>query len=666
MGNGFLFRKSSDTIARDRPDNGALLKAVVDANPEWISLVADDGRLLRLNPAGLRMIGATAWEAVDGASMLDFVAPEHQEAWRAHHARVCQGETLTWTFDLVGLNGTRRAIETHAVPIALANGSVGELAINRDITEWANTARALKHANQALEQAISERSSELEATRSRLKESERSFSLLVSGVTDYAIFMLDLDGHIISWNAGAERIKGYTALEIIGQHFSRFYTEEDRKVGLPMQGLSRAAQEGRWETEGWRVRKDGSRFWANVIIDAIHDGGKLVGFAKITRDITEKRAAEAQLRQAQKMEAIGQFTGGVAHDFNNLLMAISGSLEILRKRLPDDRRVVALLDNATQGVRRGTSLTQRMLAFARRQDLKQEAVDAANLVEGIRELLMRTIGPTIDIEARFPRAMARVRTDANQLETALINLALNARDAMPGGGKIVIAAREEKVAADHSTQLAPGPYVCLSLTDTGTGMDEETLARVTEPFFTTKGVGKGTGLGLSMVDGVMAQCGGKLVVRSMLGVGTTAELWLPTAENDVATSKIAMQEPPAATQPQRLILAVDDDSLILSNMVAMLEDLGHNVIEASSGAKALEVIASNPKIDLVVSDQAMPGMSGIQLAETIRTRWPKLPVIIATGYAELPPGANPNVPRLSKPFTQQDLAKALAATTHAA
>jgi PAS domain S-box-containing protein len=648
MGNGFLFRKTSSTTATAPPADGPLLDAILDATPEWISLVAADGRLVRLNEAGLRMIEADAWETVEGASMPDFIAPEHRESWHAHHARVCLGETLTWTFDLVGLNGTRRVVEAHAVPLAVADGTVAELAVIRDITQPAS------------------RSAELEAARSQLRKNELSFAMLVSGVTDYAIFMLDLDGHIASWNAGAERIKGYTAPDIIGEHFSRFYTEEDRKAGLPARALAHAAREGRWEAEGWRVRKDGTRFWANVIIDAIHDGDELIGFAKITRDLTEKRAAEAQLRQAQKMEALGQFTGGVAHDFNNLLMAISGSLEILRKRLPDDRRLVPLLDNAMRGVRRGSSLTQRMLAYARRQDLKQEAVDVGNLVEGIRELLTRTLGPAIDIETRFPRAMACVRTDANQLETALLNLALNARDAMPRGGKIVVAAREEEVAAGHLTRLPPGPYVCLSVTDNGTGMDEETLARVTEPFFTTKGVGKGTGLGLSMVDGVMDQCGGKLAVRSMLGVGTTVELWLPTAETNVAGKIVVPEQSEPATGSQRLILAVDDDSLILSNMVAMLEDLGHTVIEASSGAKALDVISSNPGIDLVVSDQAMPGMSGIQLVEAIRARWPKLPVIICTGYAELPPGANPNVRRLSKPFTQHDLAQAVAATLRAA
>ena len=645
------------------PDADSFLRTILETTPNGIAIVGPDGRLRYVNASGLRMIEAAAPEQAAGLCVLNVVAPEHRSKWREHHERVCQGESLVSEYDLVGLNGTRRRVETHAAPIGLGDGSVGQLGITRDTTDRAAAAENLQQAKQALNQTASERGGELDVVRTRLRESERSFALLVSNVTDYAIFMLDPDGHVVSWNAGAERIKGYAAEEIIGQHFSRFYTEEDRKAGVPGQGLQAAGRDGRWEAEGWRVRKDGSRFLANVVIDAIRDGGKLVGFAKVTRDITEKRAAEAQLRQAQKMEAIGQFTGGVAHDFNNLLMAISGSLEILRKRLPDDRRMLSLLDNAMQGVRRGTSLTQRMLAFARRQELNQKPVDLGNLVEGFRELLDRTLGPMIDIDIRFPRTISRVHTDPNQLETALINLSLNARDAMPGGGKITIAAREECVKADHPTGLPAGRYACLSVTDTGEGMDEATLARATEPFFTTKGLGKGTGLGLSMVDGVVAQSGGRMVIRSHSGVGTTVELWLPVADKDTAADKEAGAEKPhAAPQPQRLILAVDDDGLILSNMVAMLEDLGHAVMEASSGARALDIIAANPGIDLVVSYQAMPGMSGMQLAEAIRTRWPDLPVVLATGYAELPPGANPAVPRLSKPFTQRELAKAVAAT----
>jgi signal transduction histidine kinase/CheY-like chemotaxis protein len=418
------------------------------------------------------------------------------------------------------------------------------------------------------------------------------------------------------------------------------------------------------ETEGWRLRKDGTRFWAHVIIDAIRTDGQLVGYAKITRDITERRAAEAKLRQAQKMEAVGQFTGGAAHDFNNLLMAILGSLEILRKRLPNDPRLLALLDNAMQGAKRGTSLTQRMLAFARRQELKHEAVDLAHLVNNMLELLERSLGPTIDIQTRFPREAVRVRTDANQLETALLNLAINGRDAMPDGGTITISVAEHSIAGAHPTSLAPGPYACLAVTDTGHGMDEATLARATEPFFTTKGIGKGTGLGLSMVDGLTAQSCGKLMVQSVLRRGTTIELWFPiTAQAEEAGEHNPTEaDEGVRTERQLCVLAVDDDSLVLANVAAMLEDLGHRVIAVGSGARAIEEVESTAVIDVVITDQAMPVMTGTQLIEVLRARRPELPVILATGYAELPQGVRASIGRLSKPFTQCALAQALAAT----
>ncbi len=525
--------------------------------------------------------------------------------------------------------------------------------------------KGLQQANDALEETVNGPTKELQSARQQLQETERIFELLVSSVTDYAIFMLDPDGRVMSWNPGARRIKGYEAQEIIGQHFSRFYTEEDRIANLPMASLETAARDGRIEREGWRVRKDGSRFWANIIIDAIRDGGRLMGFAKITRDITEKRAAEARLRQAQKMEVVGQFTGGAAHDFSNLLMAISGSLELLRKRLPDDQHTLRLLDNAIQASKRGISLTQRMLAFARRQELKLEAVDLVALVGGMRELLERSVGPTVRIETRLARQIPRVFSDANQLETALLNLALNARDAMPSGGTITISAEEARVAIGHPTNLAPGRYTCLSFSDTGQGMDEATLARATEPFFTTKGVGKGTGLGLALVDGLTAQSGGKLIVRTRLYHGTTIELWLPAAGADSTTGDPIGAAEPVAAHPvsRRLrILAVDDDCLVLMSTLAMLEDLGHEVIGAPSGARALEIVQHDGRIDLVIADQVMPGMSGLQLAKAIKACRAPLPVILATGYAELPPAAVPAIPRLAKPFTQRQLAEAVASS----
>jgi PAS domain S-box-containing protein len=653
-----------DLTDEDLFDNVDLLRSITLRSPECIKVVALDGRLLQMNPAGLRMIETDDWDSVRHANTFDLIAPEHRDAWIANHRRVCAGESLVWEFDIISLKGTRQSMETHAAPIALSDGSPGQLAITRDVTERKNSHTALQELNAALEENVRERTRELEAALNRLQESERSFELLVDSVTDYALFMLDPTGRIVSWNSGAKRIKGYTAEEIIGQNFERFYSEEDRAAGIPGAALRTAAREGRLETEGWRIRKDGTRFWANVIIDAIYADGRIVAFAKITRDITERRAAEAKLRQAQKMEAVGQFTGGAAHDFNNLLMAIMGSLEILRKRLPNDPRLLALLDNAMQGAKRGSSLTQRMLAFARRQELKHEAVDLAALVNNMMEFLERSLGPTINIVTQFPLETVLVRTDANQLETALLNLAINARDAMPTGGNLTISVQAHTIGATHPTTLPAGPYACLSVTDTGHGMDEATLARATEPFFTTKGIGKGTGLGLSMVDGLTGQSGGKVMVQSQVGRGTTIELWLPiAAAADASQGQTTEIAEIRAAKRQLCVLAVDDDGLVLANVSAMLEDLGHRVIAVSSGAKAIEVIEARPEIDILITDQAMPAMTGLQLINAVRTRRPRLPVILATGYAELPQGVAASIGRLSKPFMQRALADALASAS---
>ncbi|MEA2840081.1 MAG: hypothetical protein QOF41_1411 [Methylobacteriaceae bacterium] len=513
--------------------------------------------------------------------------------------------------------------------------------------------------------------SERKVAEEALRRSEERFRLLVQGVTDYAIYMLDPEGRITNWNMGAERIKGYLADEVVGEHFSRFYTEEDRAVGLPATALETAAREGRFEREGWRVRKDGARFWASVVIDAIRDAdGNLIGFAKVTRDMSEKREAQRALEQAreaffqsQKMEAVGRLTGGVAHDFNNLLMAVLGSLELLRKRMPADPRLTGLLDNAIQGAQRGASLTKRMLAFARRTELKPESLDVAALVHGMADLMQRSLGPSVHIETRFPLSLPPARADANQLELALLNLAVNARDAMPEGGTIVVAARVERL-MERKDNLAPGRYVCLSVTDTGEGMDAETLGHATEPFFTTKGIGKGTGLGLSMVHGMSEQSGGRLVLKSHKGEGTTAEIWLPVAirqAEESAQPAGAATDPSAENARSLVVLAVDDDALVLMNTIAMLEDLGHTVFEAGSGKEALDVFRREKDIDIVITDQAMPLMTGTQLADAIRAERRDLPIILATGFAELPPDTGRDLLKLDKPFRQEELAQAIAA-----
>jgi PAS domain S-box-containing protein len=498
-----------------------------------------------------------------------------------------------------------------------------------------------------------------------LKKSEQQFRLLVQGVTDYAIYMLDPEGRVTSWNAGARRIKGYTADEIIGQNFSRFYLEDDRAAGAPQRALEIAARVGRFENEALRVRKDGSRFWAHVIIDPIcDDDGSIIGFAKITRDITERKEAQQQLEnareallQSQKMEAIGHLTGGIAHDFNNLLMAVLGSLELVRKRMPADEKLGPLVDNAILGAQRGAILTKRMLAFARRQELSNETIHIPELVIGMTELLQRSIGQQISIETRFPLALRPVRSDANQVEMALLNLAVNARDAMPEGGQIIVTARDADIATDQLGGLKAGRYVCLSVIDSGSGMDKPTLDRAMEPFFTTKEPGKGTGLGLPMVHGLAEQSGGRFVLRSQPGEGTTAELWLPV--DDSTKPQIARQAGGREVdrhQPMLVVLAVDDDSLVLTNTVAMLEDLGHTAIGVSSAKAALETLRKDDSIDLVITDQIMPQMTGVQLADAIKAEWPRLSVILASGFAETPSGTRGPL-RLPKPFTQSELSE---------
>ena len=623
-------------------------RLLVEAVTDYAIYMLDaSGIVTSWNPGAQRFKGYTADEII-GQHFSRFYPEEERKADRPAQAletaaREGKFEAEGWR---VRKDGSRFWAFVVIDPIRAPSGEViGFAKITRDLTE-----------RREAEQII--------------KRNEEQFRLLIQGVTDYAIYMLDTEGNVTNWNIGAQRIKGYLPHEIIGQHFSRFYTDEERAAKLPQTALEIVRREGRYEKEGWRVRKDGSRFWAHVIIDAIRDGGgNIVGFAKITRDITDRKEAEQKLEkareislQSQKLEAIGQLSGGIAHDFNNLLTAILGSLELLRKRLPNDPRSVALLENAAQGAHRGKNLTTRLLAFARNQELKREVVDVPDLVKGMTELLQRSLGSPFRIETRFPLGLGRVAADANQLEMALLNLAVNARDALRDGGDIIISAREESLSAGRNNGLKPGRYICLTVADNGEGMDEETLQKATEPFFTTKGVGKGTGLGLSMVHGFAEQSGGCLALQSQKGKGTTAEIWLPVAE--VSTEAVAptrFAQPTAAKiQPALTILAVDDDPLVLMNTVAMLEDLGHTVFEVYSGKEALEILRQNDSIQLVITDQAMPEMSGTQLAEAIKLEWPDLTVLLATGYADRAPGENIALPRLTKPFLEDELAAAIA------
>jgi PAS domain S-box-containing protein len=622
-------------------------RLLIDAVTDYAIYMLDvNGVVTSWNPGARRFKGYTASEII-GSHFSRFYSEEDRQAGlpaRALEIAAREGkfENEGWR---IRKDGTRFWAHVVIDPIRTPSGRlVGFAKITRDLTER-------------------------RAAEKLLRQSEEQFRILVQGVTDYAIYMLDPDGRITNWNLGAQRIKGYRPEEIIGEHFSRFYTEKDRLKGEPQQALNIAIRDGRYEKESWRVRKDGTQFWASVVIDPIHDdNGTIIGFAKITRDISERREAQKALEQtrealfqSQKMEAIGQLTGGIAHDFNNLLMVILGSLELVGKRLPDDPRIASLIGNATQAAQRGTALTQRMLAFARRQDLDLTTVDVLALVRDMTDLMQRSLGPSVSVETRFPLKIGMVRADANQLEMALLNLAVNARDAMPEGGTITIGAREEKVTAGSTRGLKAGRYVCLSVTDSGEGMDKATLVRAMEPFFTTKGIGRGTGLGLSMVHGLMEQSNGRFVLKSEQGEGTVAELWIPVAKETHAINAAGVTRNNGEAVRPLVVLAVDDDGLVLMNTAMMLEELGHKVFEATSGKQALDILRREEAVDLVITDHAMPQMTGVQLATAIKVEHPGLPIILATGYAELPPGSEIGLPKLAKPFRQQELSQAVTA-----
>jgi len=384
--------------------------------------------------------------------------------------------------------------------------------------------------------------------------------------------------------------------------------------------------------------------------------------AAVVARTREREVVLRQLHESQKMESIGQLTGGVAHDFNNLLAVILSSLTLLKKNIPDDPRTAKFIDGAVQGAERGAALTKRLLAFARRQELKLEAVDILKLIPELMDFLRQTVGANISIASDIAPDVHPVKIDANQFELALMNLAVNARDAMPNGGILTIAAHDEVASNSRGPKELPaGNYVRVSVSDTGIGMNEATLAKAMEPFFTTKGVGKGTGLGLSMVHGLTAQSGGAVNITSELGKGTTVSIWLPRARREDLRKAADLPAPSSARTKRKLkVLLVDDDTLVSVNTAYMLTDMGHSVSEASSGPHALRLLeASRQKFDVIITDYAMPGMNGLELAMKIREGNPELPVIMASGYAELPPDATLGFPRLSKPYTEQQLSIAL-------
>jgi len=509
---------------------------------------------------------------------------------------------------------------------------------------------------------ISEKKLALDA----LRRSEEQFRRLVDSVIDYAIFMLSPDGTISTWNAGARKIKGYAAEEVIGSHFSRFYTDEDQRNGVPAQVLERARLHGRSEAEGWRVRKDGTSFRANVVIDAIYDAdGTLIGFAKVTRDITERvqlEEARQTLMHTQRLEAVGKLTGGVAHDFNNILHVIGGCLQLLGSATAHLPAAQRHLDMALSAVDRGAKLSGQLLAFARRQPLQPSVMNPGRVVRSMEELVQRAVGETVEVETAVSASLWNVTLDAHQLENVVLNLAINARDAMPNGGRLTIELSntmldDSYVSAAH--EVPAGQYVLLAISDTGTGMTPEVKERSIEPFFTTKGEGQGTGLGLSMAFGFVKQSGGHFRIYSEVGHGTTIKAYFPRS----LEVEQALPEP-LGTETRggnETILVVEDDPNVQATVVGMLSELGYKVLRADNADAALAVLKAGVHCDLLFTDVVMPGkIKSTELAGAAKILLPELKVLYTSGYTQngiIHAGRlEPGVELLSKPYRREKLA----------
>ena len=537
---------------------------------------------------------------------------------------------------------------------------------------WANVAMtALRDSNNVLigfGTVISD-VSDKKAAHDAVLKSERNFRLLVQGVTDYAIFMLSTDGHITSWNAGARRIKGYTEDEIIGSHFSRFYTPEDVAAGVPFRGLETARREGRFEAEGWRVRRDGSRFFAHVIIDAIYEDGELVGFAKVTRDITERRHTNEQLEQtqralfqAQKMEALGKLTGGVAHDFNNVLQVLRGNLELLESRHGRDGWSAERLSNAIDAVDRGAKLAAQLLAFGRQQPLAPVVINPARQLRAMDDLLRRALGEAVEIESVVAGGLWNIAVDPHQLENVILNLAINGRDAMPEGGKLTLELSNATLDDEYVMSVpdvSAGQYVMLAVTDTGTGMSPDVMEQAFDPFFSTKREGEGTGLGLSMAYGFVKQSGGHIRLYSEVEEGTTVRVYLPRSTGTAVEP--ARSKASGLKHGNETILVVEDDAKVRETVVDLLSGLGYAVLKANNAEQALAVIESGVHIDLLFTDVVMPG--SVRSTEMVRRAvqtLPALKVLYTSGYTQnaIVHGGrlDPGVELLSKPYSRQQLA----------
>jgi len=608
-----------------------LVEGIVDYA---ICMLDPNGIVTNWNAGAKRIKGYEAAEVI-GRHFGMFYLPEDREAGMPARSLAAARENGKFEAEgwLLRKDGTK-FLASDVIDAIYEDGQlVGFAKITRDITERNKAADALK-------------------------ESERHFRLLVNGVTDYALYMLDPNGIVTNWNAGGLRIKGYSPEEIIGQHFSRFYSPADQAAGRPARALQLAVENDRYEEEGWRVRKDGTFFWASVVIDPIRDDdNKLLGFAKITRDISERREAQLnlekiqrQLAESQKLDALGQLTGGVAHDFNNLLMVITGHVHMLKKIAGNDAkslRAIQAIETATQ---RGASLTRQLLTFARRQSVNPQPIDLRDSIHSVREVLDTGLGSAVQLRINLDDGIWPVMVDPAELETALVNLIINARDAMPDGGSVSV--RASNVHIDNGTRK--GDHVAIEVKDTGVGIPPDIMGKVFDPFFTTKPIGKGTGLGLSQVHGFAHQAGGTVAVASELGKGTTFTVCLPRGQLGIAPAEAETRSIASGT-----VLLVEDNPDVATASADLLEQLGYSVRWVSDAEAALKEL-DRDGIDLVFTDIVMPGKTdGLGLARAIKQKHPGVPILLATGYSEAARNAPADFSILRKPFRLHELSRAL-------
>jgi PAS domain S-box-containing protein len=618
----------SRKIEKDLHESERNFRLLVQGITDYaICLLDPEGRVTNWNKGAERIKGYKAKEIV-GKHFSVFYTPEDRAANLPQQALNIARKEKHFLVEgwRIRKDGTRFFASVVIDPIFEKRKLIGFAKITRDITER--------------QSALSE-----------LSKSESQFKTLVGGVTDYALYMVDPNGIVANWNVGGERIKGYSAREIVGQHFSRFYTPADQAAEKPARALKIAVETGHYEEDGWRVRKDGSFFWASVVIDPIrNDTGELIGFAKITRDISERKeaqeklaAVQRQLAESQKLDALGQLTGGVAHDFNNLLMIISGSIHTIRKDITGEKALRALqsIDAASQ---RAASLTRQLLTFARRGSVQPQSIKLSERLNVLRDVLNSGLGSMVSLRIDVAGDVSNIIVDPNEFETALVNLVINARDAMPEGGSVVVRAEN----------IPEKAQVAISVEDTGVGIPEDIAAKVFDPFFTTKPVGKGTGLGLSQVHGFAHQAGGTVGLKSVLGEGTTITMCLPTAA--------AQPRPEREQVPSRgngTVLLVEDNPEVATASTGLLEQLGYDVRWAADAPAALAELERN-SIDIVFTDIVMPGkLDGIGLARRIRENNPEIPILLVTGYSSSTKEVALQFPILRKPYQLHELSREL-------